>query len=114
VIAIRLDAAENVWPRPLARRTASIVAAVQQEFQSIEMLAGATLYVFASTVLSPATPRCFWPAARPRPPAAPDHAPYLEYLYTTTAETRSRGCFGRRPSTGRTGDAAPVCYQYAR
>ena len=34
VLAIRLAAAENVWPRPLARRTASIVSAVRQVFRS--------------------------------------------------------------------------------
>jgi len=58
VIAIRLAAAENVWPRPLALRTASIVAAMQQVFGSIEMLAGATLYVFASNSPSRPTLRC--------------------------------------------------------
>jgi spermidine synthase len=53
VVAIRLTAAENVWPGPLVRGTASIVSALRHEFGTVELLAGATLYVFASNTALP-------------------------------------------------------------
>ena len=43
VVAIRLAAAENVWPGPLVRRTASVIAAVRQSFRAVEIVPGATL-----------------------------------------------------------------------
>jgi spermidine synthase len=83
VVAIRLAAAENVWPWPLARRTAGIVAALREEFISMELVAGATLYVFASDAPLTADPavlsgRLLARGLRPRLMTPP----YLEYLYT--------------------------------
>ena len=114
VIAIRLDAAENVWPKPLARRTASIVAAVQQEFQSIEMLAGSTLYVFASNGSLTGDPavlsgRLLARGLRPRLVTPP----YLEYLYTNDRRDEVARLLRATPVDGPNRDAAPVCYQYA-
>ena len=114
VTAIRLAAAENVWPKPMARRAASIVAAMQQAFGSVEMLAGATLYVFASNGSLAAGPAV--PSGRllarglqsrlitPR---------YLEYLYTNDRRDEVARLIRATPAGGPNRDAAPVCYQYA-
>ncbi|MCU0248751.1 MAG: hypothetical protein MUE61_00945 [Vicinamibacterales bacterium] len=114
VIAIRLAAAENIWPRPLALRTASIVAAMQREFSSIEFLAGATLYVFASTSPLTADPsvlsgRLLASGLRPRLVTPP----YLEYLYTNDRRDQVARLIRETPVDGPNRDAAPVCYQYA-
>ena len=114
VIAIRLAAAENVWPRPLALRTASIVAAMQQVFGSIEMLAGATLYVFASNSPLTANPavlsdRLLSRGLRPRLITPP----YLAYLYTNDRRDEVARVLQATRVDGPNRDAAPVCYQYA-
>ena len=114
VVAIRLASAENVWPDPLARRTASIVAAMQREFSSIELLAGATLYVFASTSPLTSDPavlsgRLLARGLRPRLITPP----YLEYLYTNDRRDEVARLLRETPVDGPNRDAAPVCYQYA-
>jgi spermidine synthase len=114
VIAIRLAAAENVWPGPLALRTASIVAAMQREFSSIECLAGATLYVFASNSPLSSAPsvlsgRLLARGLRPRLITPP----YLEYLYTNDRRDQVARLLRDTPVNGPNRDAAPVCYQYA-
>jgi spermidine synthase len=114
VIAIRLAAAENVWPRPLALRTASIVAAMQREFRSIEFLAGATLYVFASNSPLTSDPavlsgRLLGRGVRPRLITPP----YLDYLYTNDRRDQVARLIRATPVAGPNRDAAPVCYQYA-
>ena len=114
VVAIRLASAENVWPDPLARRTASIVAAMQREFSSIEFLAGATLYVFASTSPLTSDPavlsgRLLARGLRPRLITPP----YLEYLYTNDRRDEVARLLRETPVDGPNRDAAPVCYQYA-
>ncbi len=114
VLALRLAAAENVWPRPLVRRTASIVAAVREVFDTVDLVPGATLYVFASNGGRPATPAVL--AARlaerrlqPRLVTPP----YLLYLYTndrrSEVDALLASAAGERPNT----DAAPVSYRYA-
>jgi spermidine synthase len=114
VIAIRLAAAENVWPGPLALRTASIVAAMQREFRSIECLAGATLYVFASNSPLTSDPavlsgRLLERGVQPRLMTPP----YLEYLYTNDRRDQVARLIRATPVAGPNRDAAPVCYQYA-
>jgi hypothetical protein len=114
VVAIRLASAENVWPHPLARRTASIVAAMQREFSSIEFLAGGTLYVFASTSPLTSDPavlsgRLLARGLRPRLITPP----YLEYLYTNDRRDEVARLLRETPVDGPNRDAAPVCYQYA-
>jgi spermidine synthase len=114
VLALRLAAAENVWPRPLVRRTASIVTAVRKEFSTVQVLPGATLYVLASNGGPAATPAVL--AARlaerqlhPRLITPP----YLQYLYTNDRrqeiEALLASAAGERPNT----DSTPVCYRYA-
>jgi spermidine synthase len=114
VAAIRLAAAENVWPKPLARRTASIVAAMQQSFGSVEMLAGATLYVFASNGSLAADPavlsgRLLARGLQPRLITPP----YLEYLYTNDRRDEVARLIRATPAGRPNRDSAPVCYQYA-
>ena len=114
VVAIRLAAAENVWPGPLARRTASIVAALRQEFTSVELLAGATLYLFASNTALSADPavladRLSSRGVRPRLITPP----YLAYLYTNDRRDEVARLLEATPVDGPNRDAAPVCYQYA-
>jgi len=114
VVAIRLAAAENVWPEPLARRTASIAEALRQTFRSLELVTGATLYMFASD-----SPLATDPAAlagrlidrdvRPRLITPP----YLRYLYTNDRRAEIARLLTSTPVDGPNRDAAPVCYQYA-
>ena len=114
VIAIRLAAAENVWPRPLARRTASIAAALRGEFGYLELVAGATLYLFASDRPLSADPgllagRLVGRNVRPRliTPA------FLQYLYTNDRREEVERLLATTAVDGPNRDAAPVCYQYA-
>jgi hypothetical protein len=114
VVAIRLAAAENVWPRPLALRTASIVGAMQREFRSIELLAGATLYVFGSNGPLTADPavlsgRLIARGVRPRLITPP----FLDYLYTNDRRDEVTRLIRATPLDGPNRDLAPVCYQYA-
>jgi spermidine synthase len=114
VIAVRLTAAENVWPLPLARRTASIFAALQQEFRSIELVAGATLYLFASNVPLSSDPdvlagRLADRGVRPRLITPP----YLRYVYTNDRRDEVARLLRATAVDGPNRDAAPVCYQYA-
>ena len=114
VVAIRLAAAENVWPWPLARRTAGIVAALRDEFNSMELVAGATLYVFASDTSLTADPavlsgRLLARGLRPRLMTPP----YLEYLYTNDRRDEVARLLEATPVGGSNRDSAPVCYQYA-
>jgi spermidine synthase len=114
VVAIRLAAAENVWPRPLALRTASIVAALRQAFRSVELLPGATLYVFASArhlSTDPAELAARMAARSLRPRLITP--PYLEYLYTNDRRGEVARMLRAAPAAGPNRDAAPVCYQYA-
>jgi spermidine synthase len=114
VVALRLAAAENVWPAPLVRRTASIVSALREAFDSVELVAGATLYLFASNGALSTDPgeladRLRARGVRPRLITPP----YLAYLYTNDRReevaTLLRAAATDRPNR----DAAPVCYQYA-
>jgi spermidine synthase len=114
VLALRLAAAENVWPRPLVRRTASIVTAVREVFTAVEILPGATLYVLASNGGPAATPAVL--AARLQERGIQPRLitpPYLQYLYTNDRrrelEALLESAAGERPNT----DSAPVCYRYA-
>ena len=113
VLAIRLAAAENVWPRPLVRRTASIVTAVRQVFDTVELVPGATLYVFASNGGLSSTPatlaaRLAERQLRPRLITPP----YLQYLYTNDrrreVDALLDSAAGERANT----DSAPACYRY--
>ncbi len=114
VLAVRLAAAENVWPRPLARRTASIFNALRDEFAAVEVVPGATLYLFAS------------PSALTRDPVVlarrlADRGvrarlitpPYLRFLYENDRRDDVRRLLESMRSVGSNRDAAPVCYQYA-
>jgi spermidine synthase len=114
VVALRLAAAENVWPRPLARRTASIVAALRGEFGHLELVAGETLYLFASDSPLSADPdllagRLLGRGVHPRliTPA------YIEYLYTNDRRDEVARLLEATPVDGPNRDDAPVCYQYA-
>jgi spermidine synthase len=114
VLALRLAAAENVWPRPLVRRTASIVTAVREVFTTVEIVPGATLYVLASNGGPAATPAVL--AARLQERGIQPRLitpPYLQYLYTNDRrrelEALLASAAGERPNT----DSAPVCYRYA-
>ncbi len=114
VLALRLAAAENVWPRPLIRRTASIVTAVREVFTAVEIVPGATLYVLASNGGPAATPAVL--AARLKERGVQPRLitpPYLQYLYTNDRrqelEALIESAAGERPNT----DSAPVCYRYA-
>jgi len=114
VVALRLAAAENVWPAPLVRRTASIVAALREAFDSVELVAGATLYLFASNSALSTDPgeladRLRARGLRPRLITPP----YLAYLYTNDRREEV-GTLLQAAATDRPNrDAAPVCYQYA-
>ena len=114
VLALRLAAAENVWPRPLVRRTASIVTAVREVFAAVEIVPGATLYVLASNGGLAATPAVL--AARLKERGIQPRLitpPYLQYLYTNDRrreiEALLDSAAGEPPNT----DSAPVCYRYA-
>lgn len=114
VVAIRLAAAENVWPAPLVRRTASIVGALKQEFPAVEMLAGATLYLFASNEPLTVDPvvlssRLTGRGLQPRLITPP----YLHYLYTNDRRAEVERLIQSLPAVGPNRDGAPVCYQYA-
>jgi spermidine synthase len=113
VVALRLAAAENVWPAPLVRRTASIVAALRLEFTAVELVPGATLYLFASNGALSTHPgvladRLRDRGVRPRLITPP----YLAYLYTN--DRREQVARQLQAAAGRPNrDAAPICYQYA-
>jgi spermidine synthase len=114
VVAVRLAAAENVWPMPLARRTASIVAALRQEFSSLELVAGATLYLFASDSPLAVDPdvlagRLGERGVHPRLITPP----YLRYLYTNDRREEVAQLLRSTVVGGPNRDVAPVCYQYA-
>ena len=114
VVAIRLAAAENVWPAPLVRRTASIVAAVREVFSAVELVPGATLYVFASNRALSADPavlsgRLLGRGLRPRLITPP----YLRYLYTNDRRDGIARLLEAAPPEGPNRDGAPACYQYA-
>jgi spermidine synthase len=114
VVAIRLAAAENVWPRPLARLTAGIVAALDRTFSSVELVAGTTLYLFASNEPLTADPEVLagrLAARRVRPRLIT--APYLRYLYTNDRRDEVARLIRSTPIAGPNRDGAPVCYQYA-
>ena len=114
VVALRLAAAENVWPVPLARRTASIAAALRQEFASVELVAGATVYLFASNgplSADPAVLATRLPGRGVQPRLITP--PYLEYLYTNDRRDDVARLLRATPVAGPNRDAAPVCYQYA-
>lgn len=114
VLAVRLPAAENVWPLPLARRTASIVSALQHELASVEVVPGATLYLFASDSPLPRDPAIL--AARLRDRGVPARLmtpPYLKYLYSNDRRDEVRRMLAATPTSGPNRDGAPVCYQYA-
>jgi spermidine synthase len=114
IVAIRLAAAENVWPRPLARRTASIAAALQQEFSALQFVAGATLYLFASDSPLSSDPallagRLVERGVHPRLITGP----YLNYLYTNDRREEVARVLAPTPPATPNRDAAPVCFQYA-
>jgi len=114
VLAVRLSASDSVWPRPLLRRTSSIVSAMRLEFASVEIVPGATLYLFASDKPLSSDPEVL--AARLA--ARRVHArlmtpPYLRYLYGNDRRDEARRLLATAPAGGPNRDAAPVCYQYA-
>ncbi len=114
VVAIRLAAAENVWPEPLLRRTASIADALRRTFRSLEFVTGATMYMFASDsplTVDPAVlaGRLLDRHVRPRLITPP----YLQYLYTNDRRDEAARLLATTPVDGPNRDAAPVCYQYA-
>jgi spermidine synthase len=114
VVAVRLAAAENVWPLPLARRTASIFAALQREFRSIELVAGATLYLFASN--RPLSTDAGVLAGRLADRGVRSRLitpPYLRYLYTNDRRDDVARLLRETAVDGPNRDAAPVCYRYA-
>jgi spermidine synthase len=87
---------------------------MQREFSSIECLAGATLYVFASNSPLSSDPavlsgRLLARGLRPRLMTPP----YLEYLYTNDRRDEVSRLLRETPVDGPNRDAAPVCYQYA-
>jgi spermidine synthase len=114
VLAIRLAAAENVWPAPLVRRTASIVAAARAAFTTIEILPGATLYAFASNGVLPADPAVLadrLASRRLRPRVIT--AQFLEYLYTNDRRQDVRQMLNPSQEAPPNTDATPACYRYA-
>jgi len=114
VIAVRLPAAENVWPLPLARRTASIFSALRHELTSIEVVPGATLYLFASDTPLSRDPAVFARRLSDRGVHARlMTAPYLHYLYNNDRYDDVRRMLAATPAGGANRDAAPICYQYA-
>jgi hypothetical protein len=114
VIAVRLPAAENVWPLPLARRTASIFSALRHELTSIEVVPGATLYLFASDTPLSRDPAVFAQRLSDRGVHARlMTAPYLHYLYNNDRHDDVRRMLAATPTGGVNRDGAPVCYQYA-
>jgi spermidine synthase len=114
VIAVRLPAAENVWPVPLARRTASIFSALRHELTSIEVVPGATLYLFASDTPLSRDPAVFARRLSDRGVHARlMTAPYLHYLYNNDRRDDVRRMLAATPTGGANRDGAPICYQYA-
>jgi len=114
VMAVRLPAAENVWPLPLARRTASIFSALRHEFTSIEVVPGATLYLFASDTPLSRDPAVFGRRLSDRGVHARlMTAPYLHYLYSNDRHDDVLRMLAATPTGGANRDGAPVCYQYA-
>jgi len=114
VLAVRLPAAENVWPVPLARRTSSIFSALRHELTSIEAVPGATLYLFASDTPLSRDPGVLARRLSDRGVHARlMTAPYLHYLYNNDRRDDVRRMLAATPTGGANRDGAPVCYQYA-
>jgi len=113
VIALRLPASENVWPQPLVRRTASIFGALRRELASVEVVPGATLYLFASGAPLPRDPAVLAQRLSDRGVHARlMTAPYLHYLYGNDRRDDVLRMLTLMPE-GVNRDAAPVGYQYA-
>jgi spermidine synthase len=114
VIAVRLPAAENVWPPPLARRTGSIFSALRHEFASTEVVPGATLYLFASgTPLSRDAGVLAQRLTDRGVHARVMTAPYLHYLYSNDRRDEVLRMLTATPTGRANRDAAPIGYQYA-
>jgi spermidine synthase len=114
VMAVRLPAAENMWPLPLARRTASIFAALRHEFASTEIAPGATLYLFASGSPLTRDPGLLAERLTDRGVhARVMTAPYLHYLYNNDRRDDVLRMLTATPAARANRDAAPVGYQYA-
>jgi len=114
VLALRLAASENVWPWPLARRTASIVNALRREFPHVDVLPGATLYLFASAAPLASDPgtlsrRLADRGVQPRQMTPP----YVRYLYDNDRRSQVRRLLASLHLVAPNRDAAPACYQYA-
>ncbi len=113
VIALRLPASENVWPRPLVRRTASIFGAIRRELTSVEVVPGATLYLFASDAPLSRDPAVLAQRLSDRGVHARlMTAPYLHFLYGNDRHDDVLRMLTATPADVNR-DAAPVGYQYA-
>ncbi|MDI9571290.1 MAG: hypothetical protein QM278_11370 [Pseudomonadota bacterium] len=113
ILGLRLRAAENIWPPPLARRMAAIHRALQGEFPRVLFLPGTTNIVTASVAPLPedaASLSARWVArgieARLVRPA------YIEYLFANDRfeEIRRRLT---ETETAANSDLQPVCYRLA-
>ena len=114
IVAIRLPAAENFWPPPLARLVASVVGAMEQALPSVSIIPGSTLYAFGSVQPIPRTaePLVQRLAARRLTPRLMT-PPYLRYLYSNDRRAEVGGMLDALRGLGVNRDAAPVAYGYA-
>jgi spermidine synthase len=114
VLAIRLPAAENFWPPPLARLVGSVVGALAHEFPSVSVVPGGTLYAFGGVQPLPqsAEPLVERLAARALSPRLMT-PPYLRYLYGNDRRAAAGWMLRASPESGINRDAAPVAYGYA-
>lgn len=114
VVAIRLPAAENFWPPPLVRLVGSVVGAMAQEFPSVSVVPGGTLYAFGGVQPLPqaAEPLVSRLAVRGLKPRLMT-PPYLRYLYGNDRRTEVREWLRTLPPSDVNRDAAPVAYGHA-
>ncbi len=114
VLAVRLAASENVWPRPLARRTASIVNALRAEFPEVDLVPGATLFLFASKGPLTQDPAVLSGRLGDRGVQSRIMTPrYVRYLYENDRRDQVRQELDVLSQVEANRDAAPSCYQYA-
>ncbi len=113
VLALRLRAGPNYWTPLVARRTATVVAALREAFADAVVLPGTDLVVAASDAPLPRTAAEPSRRLRERGVTARLVSPaYLDYLY---ANDRFREIPGRLAGldVAPNSDRAPVCYRQA-
>jgi spermidine synthase len=112
VLGFRLRSSENLWTPQLARRNASIYAALKAVFRSVQVLPGATNILLGSNRDLVRCPEVLASRFDRRGLTARlVSGRYLKYLYTNDRFRQIREVLERENASPNT-DARPVCYVY--